>query len=257
MSEKLLREFKQGVLRLTLNRPERRNALDREMILALHECLDQAAGDAEVRVVCLTGAGEKSFCSGGDLGATAAQAGEEESGPELYAGLLKKLSSFPGPTLARVAGPCLAGGLGLMLGCDIAIAKDDVFFCAPEVNVGIFPFMVGALLKRDVGWKKAMDMVLTGRKVGAAEAEAMGLISRAVDPERFEDEVNQTLQSLAAKSPMGMRLGKEAFSRMQDMDLAPALDMLCISLGQAVQTEDAREGMAAFMEKRKPKFTGR
>jgi enoyl-CoA hydratase/carnithine racemase len=144
-----------------------------------------------------------------------------------------------------------------MLSCDIVIARDDVFFRTPEVNVGIFPMMVGALLYRDVGRKKALDMVLTGRKVSAAEAEAMGLISRAVSPPDLDREVDETLAALASKSPIGMRIGKDAFATMSHMPFGEAVDYLCEALGRVISTEDAVEGMTAFVQKRKPRFKGK
>jgi len=144
-----------------------------------------------------------------------------------------------------------------MLSCDIVIARNDAFFSTPEVNVGIFPMMVGALLYRNVGRKKALDMVLTGRKVSATEAEGMGLISRAVEPDRLDQEVQETLKLLTSKSPIGMRIGKEAFYAMSDMPFEEAVDYLCEALGRAISTEDAMEGMMAFIQKREPKFKGK
>ena len=168
---------------VTLNRPEKRNALTQEMIADLLEYLDKAEENSEVRAVCLTGAGEKAFCAGADLASNFRGKDREDlSGAERYATLIKRLSRFPKPLVARVNGPCLAGGIGLMLSCDIVIAGNDAFFSTPEVEVGIFPMMVGALLLQNVTRKKAMEMVLTGRRVSATEAENMGLITRAVEP---------------------------------------------------------------------------
>jgi len=258
MSEDLLYEVKDRTAFLIINREDRRNAITQEMMARLDACLDLADGDENVRAVCLTASGARAFCSGADLGLTlAGEGGDRLAGTRNYAALLKKMSRFGKPTVARVNGACLAGGLGLMLSCDIAIARQDVSFWTPEVNVGIFPMMVGALLIRQVGWKKMMDMVLTGCKVPAPEAERIGLISRAVAPERLDEEVGEVLKGLTSKSPIGLRIGKEAFRTMADMPFDAALDYLCEALGRAVATEDAREGMMAFMEKREPKFRGR
>jgi len=258
MSEDLLYEVKDRTAFLIINREDRRNAITQEMMARLDACLDLADGDENIRAVCLTARGDRAFCSGADLGLTlAGEGGNRLAGARNYAALLKKMSRFGKPTLARVNGACLAGGLGLMLSCDIAIARQDASFWTPEVNVGIFPMMVGALLIRQVGWKKMMDMVLTGCKVPALEAERIGLISRAVAPERLDEEVGEVLKGLTSKSPIGLRIGKEAFRNMADMPFDAALDYLCEALGRAVATEDAREGMMAFMEKREPKFRGR
>jgi enoyl-CoA hydratase/carnithine racemase len=254
----LLYEVKEGTAFLTINRESRRNAISQEMIAALLDDLDRADQDNDVFAVCITGAGEKAFCSGADLAVTLAKEGEDPlSGARNYAQLLKKMALFGKPLVARVNGPCLAGGLGLMLSCDIVIARNDVFFSTPEVNVGIFPMMVGALLYRNVGRKKAMDMVLTGRKIPALEAESMGLITRAVEPKRLDHEIQETLKLLTSKSSIGMRIGKEAFYGMSDMPFEEAVDYLCEALGRAISTEDAMEGMMAFMQKREPKFKGR
>lgn len=257
MSDLLLYEVKGAVAFVTLNRPQRRNALNAEMIQGLRDGLERARGNEAVRAVCLAAAGEAAFCAGADLGSALPQAGRQDGGAQAYAELLKTMTAFPKPLLAKVAGPCLAGGLGLMLACDLVIARSDVYFCAPEVKVGIFPYMVGALLWRDAAWKKVMDMVLTGRKVTANQAEAMGLISRAVEPALFEAEVAEALARLAEASPLGLRLGKQAYHQMQDLPLDQALDLLCQALSEAVQTEDAAEGLQAFGEKRKPQFKGR
>lgn len=258
MSADLLYEVKDRTAFLIINREDRRNAITQEMMARLDACLDLAEGDENIRAVCLTARGDRAFCSGADLGLTlAGEGGDRLAGARNYAALLKKMSRFGKPTVARVNGACLAGGLGLMLSCDIAIARQDASFWTPEVNVGIFPMMVGALLIRHVGRKKMMEMVLTGRRVTASEAERIGLISRAVTPEHLDEEVGEVLQGLTSKSPIGLRIGKEAFRTMTDLPFDAALDYLGEALGRAVATEDAREGMMAFMEKREPKFRGR
>ena len=258
MNHDLLYEVKEGVGFLTINREVRRNAISQEMISAFHEFLDRADRDEAVQAICITGSGDKAFCSGADLAATLAGEGEDRlNGARNYAALLKKMVRFGKPLVAEVNGSCLAGGLGLMLACDIVIARKDVSFWTPEVNVGIFPMMVGALLMRHVSPKKAMEMVLTGRKITAPEAEQMGLISRAVEPEDLKEEVMAVLKALTSKSPLGLRIGKEAFTNMMDMPFDEAVDYLCEALGRATSTEDAREGMMAFIEKREPRFKGR
>lgn len=258
MSEDLLCELKEHVAFLTINREPRRNAISQEMIRCFMDHLREADANEEVRSVCITGAGDKAFCSGADLAATFAREGQDRlEGARSYAELLKEMARFGKPLVARVNGHCLAGGLGLMLSCDIVIARDDIYFCTPEVNVGIFPMMIGALLYRNVTRKKAIEMVLTGRKVPAREAETMGLITRAVKPEDLDREVKETLDLLKDKSPIGARIGKRAFRAMSDMPFDEAVDYLCDALGEVISTEDAMEGMRAFMEKRQPVFKGR
>jgi enoyl-CoA hydratase/carnithine racemase len=258
MGEELLYETKDSVGFITLNRESKRNALSQEMITALMDRLEHADKDHEIRVLCITGAGDKAFCSGADLAATLAGEGPDRlAGARKYASLLKRVAAFGKPTVARVNGPCLAGGIGLMLSCDIVIAREDAFFRTPEVNVGIFPMMVGALLYRNVGRKKAVEMVLTGRKVSAHEAETMGLITRAVAPPDLDREVEDLLAALSRRSPIGMRIGKEAFHTMGDMSFEAAVDYLCEALGKVISTEDAVEGMTAFVQKREPEFKGK
>jgi len=258
MSDDLLYEVKDRVAFLTINREDRRNAISQEMILSFSERLSEVDQDEEIGAVCLTGTGEMAFCSGADLGVTlAGQRDDRLLGPRNYARLLKQMAKCGKPLVARVNGPCLAGGMGLMLSCDIVIARNDTFFCTPEINVGIFPMMVGALLYRNLPRKKAVDMVLTGRKIPATEAESMGMITHAVEPDRLDDEIQKTLKLLISKSPVGTRIGKEAFRVMSDMPFDEAVDYLCEALGRVISTRDAMEGMKVFMEKREPKFRGK
>jgi len=258
MNKELLYEVKEHVAFLTINREEKRNAISQDMITAFLEYLDRVEQDEWVYVACITGAGEKTFCSGADLATTLGRNTENSSsGARNYAELLKKMARCGKPLVARVNGPCLAGGIGVMLSCDIVIARNDVFFCTPEVNVGVFPMMVGALLFRNVNRKKLMDMVLTGRKILAPEAENIGLITRSVEPDRFDDEIQKTLKILTSKSPIGVRIGKEAFRAIDTMPFEGAVDYLCEALEKVISTEDAKEGMMAFIEKREPTFKGR
>ncbi len=257
MSNHLLFAVENHVATLTINRPERRNAISLEMISLFHHHLDQAQADPTIKVLCLSAAGSHVFCAGADLGAELLDAEKTgPSGPEKYAALLKRMLVFPKPTVAKVNAPCLAGGLGLMLACDIIIASEAAFFQTPEINVGIFPYMVGALLAQNVPWKTTLDMALTGKKIAAQEAERLGLVSRCVKPEQLDQEVDKVLTGLCQKSPLGLKMGKEAFMHMKEMPVNEGLDYLCQALLSAVKTKDAREGMLAFLQKRSPKFTG-
>jgi enoyl-CoA hydratase/carnithine racemase len=159
--------------------------------------------------------------------------------------------------VAKVNGTCIAGGTGFMLACDIVVARDDAKFGTPEVNVGLFPMMIGALIFRNVLRKKAMEMVLLGEKLSAQQALEMGMITRAVSSDRLDTEVDEILNVLAAKSSIGMKIGKEAFFAMDDMPLEKAVDFLSEKLLEIASTQDAKEGITAFLEKRQPEFKGK
>ena len=241
-----------------INREAQRNAISAEALDLFLDSMDRAENDDAVRVVLVTGTGDRAFCAGADLAAGIGGSGEKGADAfSRYAGLLKRLAGCPKPTVARVNGSCMAGGMGLMLACDIAIATDKAKFGTPEVNVGLFPMMIGAAIFRNVTRKKAMEMVLLGERLGADAALEMGLLTRVVAPEDLDREVAQVLDTLKSKSPIGMKIGKEAFYRMADMPFEEALDYLSGKLGEVAATEDAVEGITAFIEKRKPVFRGK
>lgn len=242
---------------ITINRPKQGNTISPEAISLFLEFLDEAESDGQVRVLCLTASGDKIFCSGADLGgAMHAPPDEKQKMFTAYAGLLARIYEFPKPTLAKVNGHCLAGGTGFMLGCDIVIAREDTRFGTPEVNVGLFPMMIGALIFRNVLRKKAMEMILLGEKLSAAQALEMGMVTRVYPESDFHGETDKILKTLAGKSPIGLRLGKEAFNACEGLDLTPALSRLAQGLQAVAATKDAVEGITAFIEKRKPVFTG-
>ena len=244
-----------SIARITINRETHRNSISKKAVELFLEYLDMAENDPLVRVVCITGAGNKIFCSGADLGAGMT---EDKAGImfENYALLLTRLSQFPKPTVAGINGHCLAGGTGFMLACDIVIAREDAMFGTPEVNVGLFPMMIGALIFRNVLRKKAMEMILLGEKLTAAKALEMGMITRTAPSETFDRDVNAILSALCAKSPIGMKLGKQAFNAVENMELGQALTHLSRELTRIASTGDAAEGITAFLEKRTPRFMG-
>jgi enoyl-CoA hydratase/carnithine racemase len=255
MDDELLYEVKDATAWLTINREAKRNSISPQMIALFGDYLERGEADDNVRVVCITGAGDRVFCSGADLGGAAAAT--DENPQQAYADLLKRITGYPKPTVSRVNGHCLAGGTGFMLATDIVIAADTAKFGTPEVNVGLFPMMIGALIFRNVLTKKAMEMILMGERISARQALEMGLITRVVPAGELDGEVKGILQNLSEKSPIGMKLGKEAFYKMREMPFEDALDFLVDRIRAVTETEDAREGITAFLEKRKPQFTGK
>jgi enoyl-CoA hydratase/carnithine racemase len=251
----LLYRVGEGVGYITINREPHRNAITPEAIALFHDYLDEALKDEKVRVLLITGAGDKAFCTGAQLSGDVTTGGKNIFAS--YAGLLDRIASFPKPTVARVKGFCLAGGMGFMLACDIVIASDDSKFGTPEVNVGLWPMMIGALIFRNVLQKKAMEMILLGERLTAQEALAMGLITRVVPAADLEGEVKKVLALLTSKSPIGMRIGKQAFYAAANLPLKEALNFLSEKIGEVAGTEDAKEGITAFIEKRQPNFTGK
>jgi len=258
MPEKdLLYEVTNHIATITICREPQRNSISPDALTLFHEYLDFAETDEAVRVVCITGAGERAFCSGADLAGGMGADDDSQSLFDRYALLISRLAAFPKPTVARINGYCLAGGTGFMLACDIAIAKASAKFGTPEVNVGLFPMMIGALIFRNVPRKKAMEMILLGEKLTAEQALDMGLITRVTADENFTEAVQEVLDTLAAKSPIGMRIGKKAFAAVEQMPLEEAVLYLGGKLAEVAATEDAREGIMAFLEKRTPQFTGK
>jgi len=251
----LLYRVEDSVGYITINREQQRNAITPEALALFHQYLDEAEKDRNIRALLVTGAGDKAFCTGAQL-----SAGVNTGGLDIfssYADLLNRIVSFPKPTVARVKGFCLAGGMGFMLACDIVIASDDSKFGTPEVNVGLWPMMIGALIFRNVLQKKAMEMILLGERMTAQEALAMGLITRVVPAAELDAEVKKVLDILTSKSPIGMRMGKQAFYAAANMPLKDALKYLAEKIKDIAGTEDAKEGITAFIEKRPPNFTGK
>ncbi|MGE5186844.1 MAG: enoyl-CoA hydratase/isomerase family protein [Acidobacteriota bacterium] len=237
------------IAKITLNRPEKRNPIDPAMCGELVAALR----GVQANVVVLTGAGNV-FSAGGNLGGMQQQAGTQ---PASLVEMFTAMHELGKPIIAMVNGHALAGGLGLVVACDVAIVADTAQLGTTEIGVGLWPMMITAEITRNIGRKKALEMMLTGRKMSAAEALALGLVTRVVPAAELEAETMKLAQELADKSPSTLALGLRAFYRSQDMDLEPALRYLEGELGRVLATEDAREGIAAFMMKRKPVWKGR
>jgi enoyl-CoA hydratase/carnithine racemase len=251
-------EISDGVARLTINRPERRNALSGEVILSLRDALLAARDDTEVRVVVLTGAGDAAFCSGADLSAMASDVGmRAHEGRGLFADMLRALWALGKPSIARVRGYALAGGFGLAMACDLVIAADDAQFGTPEINVGLWPFMITVPLLRAMSPRLVLELMMTGRRITAEEAARLGLVNRVTTVRDLDDTVTEIASGLATASPTAMRLGRDSFYRVLDMDADAALDYLHSQLSILSMSDDAAEGVRAFVEKREPRWTGR
>lgn len=246
------------VARITINRPHRRNALTWTAIEALGQRLREAQQDPEVRVVVLTGAGDRAFCAGidlSDMDAGASYASLHEARGQVAA-LFAQLWSLGKPVIAAVRGFAMAGGFGLALACDLVVCSDDSVFAAPEIDIGLWPFMITVPLVRSMAPKKALELMLTGRRVGAAEGERLGFVNQVVPAAELDAAVGALAATLAAKSPTAMKLGRDSFYAVWDLAAAEALAALHPLLTVATGTDDAREGMAAFREKRPPEWTG-
>jgi enoyl-CoA hydratase/carnithine racemase len=256
MPDEVRYELRGAAAWLTIDREERRNALSPAAVDLLLGHLSRAERDPAVRAVCLTGAGEAAFCSGADLGAVAGGEGVA-AGPRRYAQLLKALRVLGKPLVARVNGDCLAGGLGPMLSCDVVYAREGVRIGTPEATRGLFPMMVAALLLRDGQRKKVLELVYTGQSVTAREAEAMGLVTRVVPDGELDAAVGRVLTAIAGNAPRALELGRRAMAEAEGLPFDQAVDHLCGRLGDVLGTEDAAEGLAAFRERRAPRWKGR
>ncbi len=257
--EKIRYEVADQVATITLDDPETRNSLSDQLLRELLEALRGAKADDGVRVVVLTSSHEKVFSSGANLGGFSADAptAHKYLGTAAFPDVFMELGRLGKPSIVAANGHVLAGALGIALACDLIIAKEGAGFGTPEINVGLFPFMIMALIYRNVPRKKTNEMLLLGERLTAEEAREAGIVNKVVAAEEFDAAVGEWAAKLASKSPLIMRLGKDAMWRQLDMPLADALDYLRSQLTIELSTEDAIEGVTAFFEKREPEWKGR
>jgi enoyl-CoA hydratase/carnithine racemase len=252
-------EIRDGVATVTLNRPEARNALNRTLIQELGDALEALDGDAEARAIILRGAGDRAFCAGADLKGMFREAPILEA-REQYAGLARILDGIPRmrtPVIGQVHGYALAGGCGLAAACDVVVASEDAIFGLPEIKLGLLPLMVMAPILRAASPKKVLQLVLTGAELPAREAAAIGLVSQVVPRAELEATVQAIARTVAGYSPAAVAIAKEAFYAALELDHGKALPYLRDLLTIVARSEDAQEGVAAFLAKRAPRWTGR
>lgn len=262
MSQDILVDVQDSIATVTIDRPARRNALSGAVVRELTRRFNALSEDSTVGVIVLTGAGQNAFCSGADLmdAQAAAAAGKGVLGPHEsrggFAEMLLAMNRCARPIIGRANGHALGGGLGLLLNCDLTVGVSGATFGTPEVKVGLFPMMIMAVISRNIGRKKAMEMMLTGTRLSATEAVECGILNQEVAP----DELDATVQALASRiagfSPAVLKLGRRAFYKTQDMTFEQALALLQNELTLNTLTDDAAEGIIAFMEKRDPDWSG-
>ncbi len=251
-------EVAEGRATITIDDPERRNPMSVETMAGLVERTREAMDDPEVRVLVYTGAGDKAFCAGGDLsGSFVDDPIGLHRGRGDIANLFRMMMRGGKPTVARVNGHALAGGFGLAVACDITICVDDAKLGTTEVKVGLWPMMISAVLSRVMPRKAALEMMLTGRIITPEEAQRLGAVSRVVPRDGLDEAVDEVVNALVALSPTTLMLGKDSFNAMADSDLDTAFDRLQGGLTEIAMTDDAREGVTAFIEKRDPQWDRR
>jgi enoyl-CoA hydratase len=248
-----------GVATVALNQPDTRNALSNEVLGELIDAFEAARDDHAVRCVVLTSSHERVFSSGANLGGFAGDVPlvHKHFASDRFVKLFRLIGELGKPSICAANGHVLAGSLGIALACDLIVAKEGAEFGTPEINVGAFPFMIMALIYRNVPRKRTNELLLLGERISAQEAKEAGIVNRVVAPEDFRAAVDEWAAKLASKSPVIMRLGKDAMFRQQDMAFMDALEYLHGQLSLALSTEDVVEGVSAFFDKREPQWKGR
>ena len=248
------------ILTITIDRHERRNALNEQVADEIVEAIQAAEQDGSCRAIVLTGAGDRAFCAGGDLqpGADGTPFTIDAADPRHYVvRLLKRMDQCRLPLIARVNGSALAGGLGLVCACDVVVAQENAMFGVTEVKVGLFPMMILPYLLRSIPYKRMMELCLTGELITAAEARADGLVNHVAPAADLDAKTGWLVSRIVDKSPTGIRLGKQALAKIREMSTESALEYAQFMLANMARTRDVAEGFAAFNEKRAPNWTGR
>ncbi len=246
---------------VTLSREERRNAISPTMVVELLDALRIYDDEPNILVIVLTGAGSKAFCAGADFGEAlsgTASLLDRHEGQRKFAELFKVIKGLRKPLLGRINGHALGGGFGLACSCDIVVAAKHCRFGTPEINVGLFPYVIMATLLRSTSVpKKLMEMMLTGETLDAGEAQQLGLVNYVVPGDQLDAKVDEITKKIASKSPAILRLGRRAFYTMRDMEYEKALEYLSSVLAINTMAEDVAEGVSAFLEKREPQWKGK
>lgn len=248
-----------AVLWITINRPERRNALNEQVVRTVDAGIAQAVEAGDCRAIVITGAGDQAFCAGADLqkNVSGGAFAVDFSRPKHYiVDLFKRMQDCPLPIVARVNGHAMAGGFGLLCACDMAIAADDIRIGTPEAKVGVTPMMILPFMLRVLPPRRLQEMCVTAEQFSAAQALEWGVVNYVVRRGELDAKVDWLLGRILDKSPTAVRLGKQAFNAMRDMDLRESLEYAQAMVPVMSSTQDAREGMAAFQDKRAPRWSG-
>jgi enoyl-CoA hydratase/carnithine racemase len=257
MSDAVKCEVKGAAFWITINRPDKRNAINAEVVQGIRQGYAQAHANPAIRVIVLTGAGDKAFCAGGDLQPDKGFVFDLSQPNVPYADMLRQARQATLPSIARVNGVCMAGGMGLLGMTDMAVCADHVQFGLPEVKVGVFPMQVLSVLQGLVPARKLHEWALSGEPFSAQEALNAGLVNHVVPASELDQKAQWLIDRLVDKSPTAIRRGKYAMRAVADMGFEQALAHTESQIALLTQTEDAKEGLAAFNDKRQPVWTGR
>lgn len=255
-TKELVVEVSDGVARLTICRPERRNALSPSVLKEMIEVMSVLEWNPDVRVICITGEGDKAFCSGADLMSSLEGKTDPAESSLFFAKMLQAMSKCSKPLVGRLNGHAMGGGFGLALAMDVVIARENIFLGTPEVKVGLFPFMIAPLILRNMARKQAMELILSGGKLTAQEALQAGCINQVVADDDLDAAVDSCLKRLVEAAPLAQQRGKQALREIEALSFDDAVERLSEHLAFLMQTEDAKEGISSFLKKKKPVWKG-